>query len=39
MFVPLIILIILLGIYPAPAIELMNASLSHLVEIVTVGGR
>ncbi|WP_206017948.1 complex I subunit 4 family protein [Rhodohalobacter barkolensis] len=36
-FVPLIILIILLGIYPAPAIELMNASLSHLVELVTQG--
>jgi len=39
MFVPLIILIILLGIYPAPAIELMNTSLSQLVEIVTGGGR
>jgi len=37
-FVPLIILIILLGIYPAPAIELMNVSLSHLVEFVTNGG-
>lgn len=35
MFIPLIVLIILLGIYPAPAIELMNSSLSHLVEIVT----
>ncbi len=35
MFVPLIVLIILLGVYPAPAIELMNTSLSHLVEIVT----
>ena len=34
MFIPLIILIILLGVYPAPAIELMNSSLSHLVEIV-----
>lgn len=39
MFVPLIILIILLGIYPAPAIELMNSSLSHLVEFVNNGGR
>lgn len=38
-FVPLIILIILLGIYPAPAIELMNTSLSHLVEFITAGGR
>jgi NADH-quinone oxidoreductase subunit M len=37
-FVPLIILIILLGVYPAPAIELMNTSLSHLVEFVTAGG-
>lgn len=37
MFVPLIVLIILLGIYPAPAIELMNTSLSQLVEIVTGG--
>ena len=36
MFIPLIILIILLGVYPAPAIELMNSSLSHLVEIVKV---
>ena len=39
MFVPLIILIILLGIYPAPAIELMNSSLSQLVEFVNTGGR
>ncbi len=37
-FVPLIILIILLGVYPSPAIELMNTSLSHLVEFVTSGG-
>jgi NADH-quinone oxidoreductase subunit M len=37
-FVPLIILIILLGIYPAPVIEMMNTSLSHLVEFVTTGG-
>ncbi|TVR15278.1 MAG: NADH-quinone oxidoreductase subunit M [Balneolaceae bacterium] len=37
-FTPLIILIVLLGIYPAPAIELMNASLAHLVEFVTAGG-
>jgi len=38
-FLPLIILIILLGIYPAPAIELMNSSLSHLVEVVLNGGQ
>ncbi len=37
-FVPLILLIILLGIYPAPAIELINTSLSHLVEFVTTSG-
>ncbi|MFP8487845.1 complex I subunit 4 family protein [Gracilimonas sp. Q87] len=37
-FVPLIILIIVLGIYPSPVIELMNSSLSHLVEIVNAGG-
>ncbi len=36
-FIPLIILIILLGIYPAPAVELMNTSLSQLVELVTIG--
>lgn len=34
-FVPLLLLIIFLGVYPAPAIELMNTSLSHLVEIMT----
>ena len=33
-FVPLIVIIIFLGVYPAPAIELMNASLSYLVEVV-----
>jgi NADH-quinone oxidoreductase subunit M len=38
-FLPLIVLIILLGIYPAPAIELMNSSLSHLVEFVVNGGQ
>lgn len=35
-FVPLIILIILLGIYPAPAIEVMNTSLSHLAELFSM---
>ena len=38
-FLPLIILIVLLGIYPAPAIELMNSSLSQLVEFVVNGGQ
>lgn len=37
-FVPLIILIVLLGVYPAPAIELINGSLGHLVEFVANGG-
>ena len=37
-FAPLIVLIILLGVYPSPAIELMNTSLSHLVDFVTNGG-
>lgn len=36
-FVPLIILIIFLGVYPSPAIELINGSLSHLVEFVANG--
>ncbi|MGM0507306.1 MAG: complex I subunit 4 family protein [Bacteroidota bacterium] len=36
-FLPLIILILLLGVYPSVAIELMNTSLSHLVEFVTNG--
>lgn len=35
-FIPLVILIILLGVYPSPAIELMNTSLSYLVQVVTV---
>lgn len=37
-FVPLLILIIFLGIYPSPAIELMNTSMSHLVELLSMGG-
>lgn len=37
-FVPLIIIIVLLGIYPAPALELINGSLGHLVEFVVGGG-
>ncbi|MGM0588404.1 MAG: complex I subunit 4 family protein [Bacteroidota bacterium] len=36
--VPLIVLIIFLGIYPAPVIEIMNTSLSHLVDFVNNGG-
>jgi NADH-quinone oxidoreductase subunit M len=37
-FIPLVLIVIFLGVYPAPAIELMNASLSYLVEIVRIGG-
>ncbi len=39
MFVPLLIIVIFLGVYPGPAIELMNASLSHLVDFVNGGIR
>ncbi len=35
--VPLAVIIIFLGIYPAPMINLMNASVNHLVEIMKVG--
>ncbi len=37
-FIPLVLIVIFLGIYPAPAIDLINASLSHLVELVRIGG-
>ncbi len=37
-FAPLIVLIIFLGVYPAPAIELMNSSLSFLVDLVNGTG-
>ena len=36
--VPLIILIILLGIYPSLAIDLINSSLNELVELLNMGG-
>lgn len=39
MFIPLAILVIFLGVYPGPAIELMNSSISHLIEVVGAGGR
>ena len=39
MFVPLLLIVIFLGVYPGPAIELMNASLSHLVDFVNMAGR
>jgi NADH-quinone oxidoreductase subunit M len=37
-FVPLAVIVIFLGVYPAPAIEMMNASLSFLVEVVRSTG-
>ncbi|MEX0686263.1 MAG: NADH-quinone oxidoreductase subunit M [Balneolales bacterium] len=37
-FAPLIMLIIMLGIYPGPTIKLMNASVSHLVDLINIGG-
>ena len=33
-FIPLVIIVIFLGIYPGPAIGLINESLSHLVDFV-----
>lgn len=36
--IPLIILIIVLGIYPSLAIDLINSSLSGLVELLNAGG-
>ncbi|MEE9288034.1 MAG: NADH-quinone oxidoreductase subunit M [Bacteroidota bacterium] len=37
--VPLAIIVIILGIYPAPALDLLNASINHLVDIITTGGQ
>ncbi|MCX6152813.1 MAG: NADH-quinone oxidoreductase subunit M [Candidatus Kapabacteria bacterium] len=36
--IPLAILIIGLGIYPAPMFNMMNATVNHLVEFVRIGG-
>lgn len=35
MFVPLALIVIFLGIYPGPAIELMNTSISHLTAFLS----
>lgn len=35
--VPLAIIVIILGVYPSPLIDLMNASVNHLVEFVSSG--
>ncbi len=37
--VPLAVIIIFLGIYPAPMIDMMNASVKHLLDFVLVGGQ
>ena len=34
--VPLAILVILLGIYPSPMIDVMKATMAHIVELVQV---
>ncbi|MDI6402094.1 NADH-quinone oxidoreductase subunit M [Balneolaceae bacterium ANBcel3] len=39
MFVPLLLIVIFLGVYPGPAIELMNTSISTLVEFVGLAGK
>lgn len=35
--IPLAIIVIFLGIYPSPLIDLMNSSINHLVEFVSAG--
>jgi len=37
-FVPLVIIVIFLGIYPAPMINLMSASVNHLVDFIKTTG-
>ena len=37
--VPLAVVTIFLGIYPAPMIDLMNATVNHLVEVMKVGAQ
>jgi NADH-quinone oxidoreductase subunit M len=34
-FIPLILLVVWLGLYPVPVLDVMHASVSHLVEQVT----
>lgn len=37
--VPLAVIIVILGIYPSPALDLMNASVNHLVDFVLTGSQ
>lgn len=36
--VPLAVIIIYLGIYPVPVLDMMNTSVNHLIELVKIGG-
>lgn len=36
--VPLAVIVILLGVYPAPLLDLMSSSLNNLVDVVKMGG-
>jgi len=38
MLVPLAIIVIILGIYPAPMINLMTSSVNALVDVIVKGG-
>ena len=38
MLVPLAILVVVLGIYPAPVLDLISASLSQLSQTLTASG-
>ena len=37
--VPLAVIIIYLGIYPAPILDMMSTSVNHLIEFVKIGGQ
>ncbi|MFH1049383.1 MAG: NADH-quinone oxidoreductase subunit M [bacterium] len=37
--VPLAVIIIFLGIYPSPMTSMMNATMNHLIEFVTISGQ
>jgi len=39
MLVPLAIIIIVLGIYPAPVLNLLNSSVNHLIDLVITGSQ
>jgi len=38
MLVPLAVIVIFLGVYPAPLINLMNTSMNHLAELLQHAG-